>query len=353
MNEARQELVGAFLRFARTSSEEPSPLYEHLKQAIVQDEELLWLAAQCQPGQPQPNMLFGAVHFLLLRAAAPLPPLARFYADLTAEAAPPEQAFPHFRAFCLEHQAAIIHILQTRMVQTNEVRRCAYLLPAFCWIAARTRRPLALVEIGTSAGLNLLWDHYSYQYHHDQGTLRTGATSAPVQINTDLHHNIPDLPLTLPHVISRAGLDLNVIDLHNPLELLWLRALIWPEHAERMQRLDAAMALLKREPPRLITGDALLLLPKVLRDISVHATPVIFHTHVLNQFSGTARERLTAIMEQAAQRRDVFRLGNDMDAWHRKRTSYPLRLIAYEDGSRSEYHLADCDAHGRWVSWLV
>ena len=140
-----------------------SPLYNRFCQGIAADPEVLAIAAHARKGQPTPNMLFGAVHYLLLKD--PSHPLAAFYPDLSGPAKPEANPYPAFHDFCLDHRAEIEGMLKTRLVQTNEVRRCACLLPAFGlagqWAG---EKGLALVEIGTSAGLNLLWDCYGYDY---------------------------------------------------------------------------------------------------------------------------------------------------------------------------------------------
>ena len=79
-----------------------------------------------------------------------------------------DKAFEHFKDFCKEYREEIITLLQTKLVQTNEVRRCAYLYPSFCYIFNKVKKPLALIEIGTSSGLQLFWDKYSYSYGTDE-----------------------------------------------------------------------------------------------------------------------------------------------------------------------------------------
>src|SRR5687767_7873946 len=160
---APSALAERFRRFATVECRGSSPLYERLALAIAEDPELLALAAHAPPGQPAPNLLLAAAHWLLHgeRGAA----AARFYGSLTETPAPPAGAAPAFRAFCLERADVIRDLLATRRVQTNEVGRCAYLYPAFGVIARLAGgRPLGVIEVGASAGLNLLWDRYGYRY---------------------------------------------------------------------------------------------------------------------------------------------------------------------------------------------
>ncbi|HEY7356232.1 MAG TPA: DUF2332 domain-containing protein, partial [Ktedonobacterales bacterium] len=150
-------LARRFQRFAEQEAEPAfSPLYARLCRGIASDPQVLTLAAAVPPGQPTPNLLLAAVHYLLLQGIGH--PLAAFYPSLTSSP-DPSDAYPAFQSFCLEYASDIRALLLSRRVQTNEVARCACLLPAFELVSRQTARaPLALIEIGASAGLNLLWD---------------------------------------------------------------------------------------------------------------------------------------------------------------------------------------------------
>ena len=137
---------------------------------------MCWTSPRPLVGDLYQNLLFAAVHYLLLRGAVDT--LSSFYASLTRDPRPNSDAYPHFREFCLAHESTIRDLLSTRLVQTNEVGWCAYLLPAFLLITDENPGlPLSLVDIGTSAGLHLLWDRYSYEY--TCGVV-TGDESSPV-----------------------------------------------------------------------------------------------------------------------------------------------------------------------------
>ncbi len=209
-------------------------------------------------------------------------PLAHFYPSLSP-VTPPAADPSELRAFCLEHREKILELISTRLVQTNEVRRCGCLLPAFMNVGQQAGgRPLALVEIGASAGLNLLWDRYGYDYGRGGGT---GDPRSPVQIACTLHGDErPMLPETLPPVGTRVGIDLNPIDVCDPDAALWLRALIWPDEAGKAELLQQAIQVARQDPPRLLAGDALGLLPELLRTMPADQSLCVFHTHTMNQF---------------------------------------------------------------------
>jgi hypothetical protein len=271
-----------------------------------------------------------------------------YYPNLSDPAGTPAHAYPAFRSFCLEHREAIEALVTARLVQTNEVRRCACLLPAFCQVSRLAKgRPLAFVEIGASAGLNLLWDRYGYRYGED---LEYGDSATPVQIECTPRgqRRLPILA-TFPDVVFRVGLDLNPIDVSDPDAALWLRALVWPEHAGRAVLLQRAIAVAREAPPPLIAGDAVELLQNVLLTVPEEAALCIYHTHTLNQFSPEARERLASLLADHAPLRDLCVVS--MEGCGGDPPVSRLDLVSYERGMRTERHLALCSGHGDWIEW--
>jgi hypothetical protein len=348
-----EALARRFRRFAEAECRGVSPLYEHLACSIAADDELLALAAHAAQGQPAPNLLLAAVHFLLLKGQAA--PLAQFYADLTPMAASPDVAYPAFRAFCLAHAAAVRHLLATRRVQTNEVGRCAYLLPAFTLVARLAHeRPLALIEVGTSAGLNLLWNRYGYRYGPADQCY--GDPRSSVQIACTLRgHTRPPLPDRMPAMALSVGVDLHVVDLYDAEEVLWLRALVGPDRLERAQRLHNAVEITQRNPPTLLSGDGLVLLPELLRTVPADAAVCVFHTHTINQWSPEARDRLTTVLAEYGATHDLYRVSAEAVRLSAQRVSTPhpqLELTAWQHGQVHQRLLAYCDHHGRWLAWL-
>src|SRR3712207_4355564 len=151
--------------------------------------------------------------------------------------------------------------------------RCATLLPALATIEG----PLALVEVGASAGLCLYPDRYGYEYDG-----RPVGPPSPVQLRCTTSGPVP-VPTALPEVVARIGVDLHPLDVTDPDDRAWRRPLVWPGpvEAERLQRLDAAAAIAAQEPPTLLAGDLLDRLPDALALVPDGATPVVLHTAVL------------------------------------------------------------------------
>ena len=330
-----------FDHFATHEADQASPLYARLCRAIAKDVRLLELAAHSTSG-PVPNLFLAAVQYLLRHE--PNHPLQAYYPTLGGSSMLESDPVPLFRAFCLQRAAAIQLLLRTRRVQTNEVRRCALLLPAFGLVAEEAaERPLALVEIGTSAGFNLLWDKYAYDY----GDGRVyGTPGAHVRLACELRGERPPLPGDIPRIASRLGVDLNPIDVRDEDAVNWLRALVWPEHTARLERLDHAVEMVRAAAPPLIAGDALDLLPDVLAAVPPNALLCLYHTFTINQFSSKARAQFHELLDDHGTRHDLCCVSISGAA------EPELRLLRYRHGRRDERVLARCEPHGQWLAWL-
>ena len=311
MSEVDFDLLGSrFRQFSELECRGSSELYERIAAEIAHDQDLLELASHAQPRQPIPNMLFAAVHYLLL--AGEDHELRRFYPSIVGETAEKEPAFSPFKEFCILHRSEIIQLLQTRRGQTNEVRRCAYLYPVFCEIHRRLKKPLALFEIGTAAGLQLLWDHYSYTYEDER--IAFGAEGSIVQIDSEIRGTKkPFLANMPPPVAWRAGADIRVVDLANDDEFLWLRALIWPEHKDRVDLMTSAVDVFKINPPRLVEGDGVEMIDEISHEVPDDAVLCVYHTHVANQFHPREKKgELLKIVDGVARRREICHIYNNM-----------------------------------------
>jgi hypothetical protein len=323
-----------------------SPLYAFLSAQVAADPEVLALVADADPTTTITNLFFGAVHYLLLDNAGH--PLAEFYPDLTPRPRPIAGAYPAFRAFCLDHAGEIRHLVRTQRVQTNEVRRCAPLLPAFQLVwQRRGGRPLALVEIGTSAGLHLLWDRYGYDYG-EAGT--AGDPASPVRITcAPRGDRLPPILPEVPAVAYRLGIDIAPIDVRDEQATRWLRALIWPEHADRRALLDAALTLARENPPRIVPGDAADVLPRVLAEVPQDAVLCVYDSYTLNQMPRAVRARILAHLREHGARRPLCRITQEGLSLERPPQ---VELTTYDGGVVHTELLARCESHGRWIEWV-
>jgi hypothetical protein len=243
-----------------------SPCFEEWALGVVDDPEVLAWLATLPPVKRQPNLVFAAARWL--GAPAPGP-----YAGL--------------RRLLLEREAEVRATVASRATQTNEVGRLATLTP----VLALVEGPLALVEVGASAGLCLFPDRYDYSWQ-PRGGLR--GSGGPL-LTADATGPLP-VPARHPEVAWRGGVDLNPLDVDDPDAMAWLETLVWPEQDERRERLRAAIDVARRDPPSLRRGDLFDHLPGLLDEAAPHGTPVVFHSAVVAYLEEPARHRFHDLM---------------------------------------------------------
>lgn len=322
-----------------------APLYQRLAAEVATDPELLAIAAAAAPGQYPPVLFFAAVQFLL--TDHPDHPLVQFYPVLSGLPAPAADPYPALRDFVLAHRQQVTTIVATRLVQTNEAGRNAYLYPALL-TAQRLGgdRPVALIEVGASAGLTLVPDRYAYDY--GTGVLHGDPTSPLVLSCTLRGSHTP--PLTGPLSVAwRTGIDLNPLRLDNPADRRWLHALIWPDHPDRARRLDTAARAAARGPrPHIHRGEACDTLPDLLAQAPADTTVIIYHTAVLLHLTGQARTAFLRLLPQLSTQRPITWLQGETDPDRRR----CLRLAQLDNGQlRTEHLLGRYQPHGAWLEW--
>ncbi|ELY69018.1 hypothetical protein C490_08506 [Natronobacterium gregoryi SP2] len=324
--------------------DEKCPLYAELTEAVADDSQLLEIAAEASPNQPEPELLLAAVQSLLLDGREH--PLAQFYptCDRTGSADDPAA---QFRDFCLEHESELRSIVATRRCQTNDVGRSAVLLPAFEYVSRLADGDrLSQIEIGTSAGLNLNWDRYRYDF---SGVETVGDDDSPVTITAELRGDRrPPLPRAFPTVVHRRGIDLNTPDVTDEADARWLRALVHPNQAGRRQRLEAAIDVARENRPPLVEGDVLEELPAQLSDAPTDTDLVVFSTHVLYQLEAETIAKLRALLSSRSSDQSVHWLSID-PAEDLGDPTY--RIVTFRDGDSVESQVAQFESYGNWVEW--
>lgn len=256
-----------------------SPSYERLCLGVADDLALILLLETLPPPKRQPNLLLATVRFL----------------------GGPVDSYAAFRAFVLAQWADVSRTILAQRTQTNEPRRCATLLPAL----AALPQPLALLEVGASAGLCLYPDRYAYRYN---GGAVLG--SSPVVFDCTVTGPAP-LPTTLPSVVWRAGLDLNPLDVHDDVDMRWLRSLVWPEQTDRFDTLSAAIEVARREPVRVVPGDLTTDLAGLAARAPANATLVVFHSAVLAYLDDEQRAQFRREMAALAAWRPTVWVSNE------------------------------------------
>jgi hypothetical protein len=245
-------------RFARVPEFAASPLYRAMGNAVSGSTKMLAMASRCRGGQYPTFLFFGAIHYLLLKGAEH--PLKSYYGSIVGEkSGPPDDRLSEIlESFCEEFETELVSLVETRLVQTNAVRRSLVLRVGVAALAFRTEQPLHVIEIGASAGINLRFDRYGYQV----GDQVFGDRTSPVQIMAECNGRIPDLD-RLPPIGSVTGIDLNPLDAANEEDQRWLKALVWPDNRDEARLLESALPVVADDPPSIVMGDAIEVCPMV------------------------------------------------------------------------------------------
>ncbi|GAA2166304.1 hypothetical protein FHX52_1027 [Humibacillus xanthopallidus] len=303
-------------RFAEFGQEYAAlPLYGAVARAVADDAEAASLLLVARPGQARPVLWFAALHDLVLRH--PDLPAARWYASVVGrEHLPPGDPWPEIRETAMGHRAELTDLMATRSTQTNEVNRSVYLAAGLALAAADGPHrpgvpgPIALVELGASAGLLLGIDRYDIELESGTGTTQLGRSGSPVRCR-GLDRSRPPLHgLTLPPVEGRAGVDLHPVRLDDADAVRWLMACLWPDVPGRVERFVAARDLMLVDPPHVVEGDMLDAMPSAVSSARAGSHPdahvVVFSSWALSYVAPERRADLAAAMDLLS--RDVAEL---------------------------------------------
>ncbi len=306
-----------FRRFACLEAAGRSPTYEVLAMEVADDHDVLGLLMRLPPVKQQPNLLFAAARQILDDVP-----------DIDA-----------LRTLSTSRADELAAVMLHRRTQTNEPGRCATLLPALAMISG----PLAMVEVGASAGLCL--NLIQYSYHYGMQHLPGADPDAPT-FRCSVLGGSPTL--AMPHVTWVAGIDLDPLDPADPGDRSWLECLVWPDQPERAAYLAAALDTTVRHPVSVHRGDLIEQLPRVLERAPVGATPVVFHSAVLAYLDHDARKKFADLIRAL----DVIWVTNEapgvvVDATPPKYDTAPFVLTV--DGQR----VAFTHPHGNWIDWTA
>jgi hypothetical protein len=252
-------------------------------------DEVMGPVAEAPSGAAIALRLMGSVHRLVLEGRAP--ELARFYPS-TGGGGDPAAAVPVFLRTIGELAEEVGAGLQ-RSVQTNEVGRSAALLGGFLEVA-RLRPELRVLEIGSSAGLNLRWDHFGYE--HDGASW--GPDESPVHL--DAFESAPDLS-TQAIVVERAGCDPDPVDPTTDEGRLTLSSYVWPDQDWRWNALSGALEVAAQVPVEVERSGAAEWLGKRLAE-EVDAATVVFHSIMWQYMSDEEQELVVELLHEAASR---------------------------------------------------
>jgi len=317
----REQLAARYRRFAEIEARGRSPLYATIASGVAADPFALEFLGTLPGEKQQPNLLLAAVRHVCGSA----------------------EDWPQFRTMLRDNAPAVAAVMLARRTQTNEPARCATLLPAL----ARLPQPLALLEVGASAGLCLLPDRYGYDY----GRRRIAAPSADAPVFACEANAATPLPATLPRIVWRMGLDLAPIDVTDDVQTEWLETLVWPGQDNRLQHLRGAIAVARRDAPRIMRGDLLTDLAEYARAAPADATLVVYHSAVLAYVADAhARESFARTVRDLGA---VWISNEAPGVWPSIRDRVSRRgpsgafLLAVNGRP-----MAWTDAHGAWIEWI-
>ena len=247
-----------------------SPCFDDWATRVADDPEVLAWLDRLPLAKRQPNLVFAAARWHGVAAPGP---------------------YDGLRDALLGDDGSLVGTILTRSTQTNEVGRLATLVPAFSAVAGAG--PIALIEVGASAGLNLFPDRYSYAWSTADGVRRAGVGP---ELAAEVEGPAP-LPDRVPEIAWRGGIDLHPIDVTDDDQAQWLATLVWPEHDARRALLQQAVQVARAEPPRIVAGDLLDELPALVAEAGRHAPVVVFHSAVIAYLSSEDRDRFQDLMD--------------------------------------------------------
>ena len=307
----------AYTRFGEQEARGNSPLYERVCALIAANAALLARIGGLPPSKRQPNLVLAAARFL----GAPDGHPSCGAGSSTGPAPADEGVAKAFVAWMQQHWDGVAQVARERLTQTNEVGRCATLLPFIT--EASAGRPVALVEVGCSAGLALHPDLFSYRYPMSSGELTVGdgspelvcrvrlsaaAESGDASSGNDIRQRF-----SVPVIAWRGGVDLNPLDVvggeGSDDDAAWLQALVWPGQRDRAERLRGAIDTVRAhrhdhpdEAAHVHRGDVVADLDALLAEVPADLPLVLFHSAVLAYVDTSTRDAFEARMAGLAAR---------------------------------------------------
>ena len=346
-------LAAVWIYIADSSCRGYSPLYDRICRTVAESDALLDLVETAPPEQHNPVLLLAAVHYLVL--GAPEHPLAAVYAG-ESDADPG----PLFVDLCLDRSDALLELLATRQVNTNEVGRSAVIGPALTTVAARFGAPLGHIDVGCSAGLNLFGDRYRLDYGPAGAT---GPADAPVVVTCDVVGGTPPIAPVLPEVVARIGLDRDPVDLDDPDQVRWQLACAWPDTG-RLPRTKLAIDEARgRGAMRSVRGDAIESVGELITGLPPDALAVVTTTWVVGYFSRDQRAGFDAVLAEISTKRPVAWISAENPGVIRAIPGVDtppdagdfewnvLGLVTYRDGRADPELLGFVHPHGSKLDW--
>ena len=290
-------LAEAYRHFGAVEAAGGSPLHARVAVALSESADALRAIATVPARRRQPRLVLAVLHDLALAGRAPA--LAAAYAAGDDDAAAGAAVDTLLRM-----TDSVVAVAVRRRTRTLDTACCAVLYPAVAEAARRVGADaVGLIDVGSSAGLDVHVDRVGIAYSNGQAL---GDPSSPVRLSSSV---VGDrlLPAgAVPEVVARIGVDVDPIDLSNADDARWLRACLPPDQPEEVAGIDAATAMAAADPPLMLRGNPVELLPAALARVPADALPVVTTTWALSRFPPEDRLRFLHRLEEAAAGRVVW-----------------------------------------------
>jgi hypothetical protein len=351
----RSKLIDFYRHYGAGTFAAEEPAYAEVCASLEDYPDLIDLLLQQPDEAQQPNLLFAAVHYLLLEQPGH-PLFERYRQPATGEVA------PTFARFVSQHRDQVAELLATRRTQTNEVGRSSVLSLMLADAAMRTSSPLAWVDLGASAGLNLAIEGFRIEFGDGSGGHRAiGPVDAGVQLSCDVRSGNPPIAQHHAAVEWRLGLDRSPIDISEPAEVRWLHACLWPSRVDRHQRLAAAVLEAQRAGIEVLQADVVDGFAKAYAAAPSHLPLVVTTTWVWYYLPQETRDRMRHLMANAGRpvlwyslegRGVVEDLGLELE--DEAIESVMGRVVFGGDPAQPSTAtlLGNAHAHGAWIEWF-
>jgi hypothetical protein len=304
-----------------------SRLYAALARSLAEDPVVADIVGDHQPRWEAPLRLFGGVHYLELAGVAQHP-------------------WPKLRGVLEANRDWLARFVAEHPVQTNEVQRCWGLLPGFLTVA--DGRPIDLIELGPSGGLNLYWDRYRYRY----GERTWGSPDAQLELSGRCEGGPPpELLEKHVEVRGRVGIDRRPVDVTTDHGARLLEAFVWADQTVRLERLRRAIEVARTDPPRLMEGNYVEVLPALLAERDRDALTVVYHSASTVYLSDEERSQISEALAAEGARGSLAHVSYEF--LRDDEISYEGFALDVQSWPGEERRLALLDGHANRLEWLA
>jgi hypothetical protein len=304
-----------------------SRLYAALARSLAAEPIVADIVGDHKPRWEAPLRLFGGVHYLELSGIVQHP-------------------WAKLRGVLEANREWLTRFVAEHPVQTNEVQRCWGLLPGFLSVA--DGRPLDLIELGPSAGLNLFWSEYRYRY----ADLEWGSPDAPLVLSGHCEGGPPQAPLDRrPEVRGRVGIDRRPVDVTTDHGARLLEAFVWADQTERLERVRKAIEIARADPPRLMVGDYVDVLPALLAERDLDALTVVYHSASTIYLRDEDRSRIQDTLEAEGRRGALAEVSYEVAL--DDEPGYARFALEVQSWPGARRRLARLDGHANVLEWIA